>query len=222
MSIMADEYLDIYNCKGLHLGKESRKLIHQKGMWHKTFHCWIIFKNDVGEDCVLMQKRGANKSSAPNKLDSSVAGHYEAGEAIMGGIREFKEETGLDIDSKDLIPLGIRVSVSDYRESDINKELQEVFFIKKTVPLESLTLPVDEVAGMVELPVDRCIELFDHQIDHFFARGVFNDDASSLGTPLLKNTKIVLEDFIFFIDNFHFKIMLLAKRALAGEKYLFI
>jgi isopentenyldiphosphate isomerase len=219
---MEEEYLDIYNSKGVHLGKESRKIIHERGMWHKTFHCWIIFKNEVGEDCVLMQKRAAGKASAPNKLDSSVAGHYAAGEDILGGIREFKEETGIDIDSQDLIPLGIRISVSDYRENNINKELQEVFFIKKAISLESLTLPVDEVAGMVELPVDRCIELFDNQVDHFVARGIFNDDVLSPGKPLIKNATITIEDFIFFIDNFHFKIMLLAKRALADEKYLFI
>jgi len=219
---MEEEYLDIYNSKGVHLGTESREIIHRKGMWHKTFHCWIIFKNESGEDCVLMQKRAAGKASAPNKLDSSVAGHYEAGEDILGGIREFEEETGIDIDSEDLIPVGIRISVSDYRENSINKELQEVFFIKKVIPLASLTLPVDEVAGMVELPVDQCIELFDKQIDHFFARGIFNDDLSSLGKPLIKNAKITIEDFIPFIDNFHFKIMLLTKRALADEKHLFI
>jgi isopentenyldiphosphate isomerase len=219
---MSEEYLDIYNSNGVHLGKDTREIIHQKGMWHKTFHCWIIFTNEAGEDCLLMQKRAAGKASAPNKLDSSVAGHFEAGEDILGGIREFKEETGIDINSQDLIPLGIRISVSDYRANNINKELQEVFFIKKVVPLESLTLPADEVAGMVELPVDRCIELFDHQVDHFFARGIFNDDVSSPGKPFIKTTKITIDDFISFIDNFHFKIMLLTKRALANEKYLFI
>lgn len=218
---MSEEYLDIYNSKGVHLGKELRKVVHQKGMWHKTFHCWVIFRNEAGEDCVLMQKRAAKKDSAPNKLDSTVAGHYEAGEDILGGIREFKEETGIDIDSKDLIPLGIRVTVSDYKENNINKEFQEVYFIKKSIPLASFKLPVDEVAGMVELPVKKCIALFDKQIDHFFARGIFNDNASSPNKPIIKEAKITLDDFIWFIDNFHFKIMLLTSRALANEKYLF-
>ena len=219
---MAEEYLDIYNSKGVHLGKELRKVVHQKGMWHKTFHCWVIFRNEAGEDCVLMQKRAAKKESAPNKLDSAVAGHYTAGEDISGGIREFKEETGIDIDSKDLIPLGIRVTVSDYKENSINKEFQEVYFIKKSIPLASFKLPVDEVAGMVELPVKKCIALFDKQVDHFFARGIFNDDASSPNKAIIKEEKITIDDFIWFIDNFHFKIMLLASRALESEKYLFI
>jgi len=218
---MAQEYLDIYNSKGQHLGIELRKVVHQKGYWHKTFHCWIVFKNENGEDCVLMQKRAATKDSAPNKLDSCVAGHYEAGEDISGGIREFKEETGIDIEQAELIPLGIRVSVSDYKENNINKEFQEVYFIKKAIPLSKFILPPDEVAGMVELPVEKCMKLFSNEIDHFYANGIFNDDESS-GKPYIKNVKLTNDDFIQFVDNFHFKIMVLAQRSLANEKYLFI
>lgn len=217
------EYLDIYNSKGQHLGIESRKVVHQKGLWHKTFHCWIIFKNQNDETCVLMQKRAASKDSAPNKLDACVAGHYSAGEDILGGIREFKEETGIDIEAEELIPLGIRVSVSDYKKDKINKEFQEVFFIKKSIPLSKFELPPDEVAGMVELPVNKCIQLFSGEIDHFYATGIFNDDLKcDEDKPIIKDVKIVKDDFISFIDNFHFKIMILAQRALNNEKYLFI
>lgn len=216
------EYLDIYNSKGQHLGIELRKVAHQKGLWHKTFHCWIIFKNEKDEVFVLMQKRAATKDSAPNKLDACVAGHYSAGEDIMGGIREFKEETGIDVEIKDLIPLGIRVTVSDYKENSINKEFQEVFFINKVIPLSKFELPPDEVAGMVELPVKMCMQLFDGEIDHFYATGIFNDDVNSNYEPITKDIKIVKDDFMSFVDNFHFKVMILAERALANEKYLFI
>ena len=75
---------------------------------------------------------------------------------------------------------------------------------------------------MVELPVKKCIALLDKQIDHFFARGIFNDDASSPNIAIIIERKITIDDFIWFIDNFHFKIMLLTSKALANEKYLFI
>lgn len=217
------EYLDVYNSKGQHLGIELREIVHQKGYWHKTFHCWIVFKNANNEVCVMMQKRAASKKSAPNKLDACVAGHYSAGENILGGIREFKEETGIDIDAKELIPLGIRVSVSDYKENQINKEFQEVFFINKVIPLSKFELPPDEVAGMVELPVKKCMQLFSGEIDYFYATGIFNDDVKCKNhEPIIKETKITNDDFISFVDNFHFKIMILAERALENEKYLFI
>ena len=217
------EYLDVYNSKGKRLGIALRDIVHKKGLWHKTFHCWIIFKNANNEACVLMQKRAATKKSGPNKLDACVAGHFAAGEDILGGIREFKEETGLDIEAKDLIPLGIRVSVSDYKIDQINKEFQEVYFIKKEVPLSKFELPPDEVAGMVEIPVNKCIKLFSGEIDHFFTKGVFNDDEKCVNNePIIKETKITMDDFMSFVDNFHFKVMILAERALNNEKYLFI
>jgi len=124
------EYLDYYNSKGIHLGKETRQIVHAKGLWHKTFHCWIIYENENGEKMIVMQKRGKEKKSAPHKLDSSVAGHYSAGENIEGGLREFKEETGISVMENDLISLGIRISVSDYKPNSINKEFQDVFFVK--------------------------------------------------------------------------------------------
>lgn len=217
-----EEYLDIYNSKGQHLGIESRTVVHQKGFWHKTFHCWIIFRNTKNEVCVLMQKRAATKDSGPNKLDASVAGHYSAGEDILGGIREFKEETGIDIETKDLIPLGTRVSVSDYKAGRINKEFQEVYFIKKEIPLSNFRLPPDEVAGMVELPVNKCIQLFCNEIEFFYAKGIFNDKNCDDHNPIIEEVKITIEDFMSFVDNFHFKVMVLAERALNNEKYLFI
>ena len=218
-----EEYLDVYNSKGQHLGIESRKIVHQKGFWHKTFHCWIIFKNTNNEVCVLMQKRSANKDSGANKLDASVAGHYSAGENIIGGIREFKEETGIDIEIKDLIPLGTRICVSDYKENKINKEFQEVFFIKKEIPLSNFQLPPDEVAGMVELPVKKCIQLFSGEIDFFYAKGIFNDNEKCRNhEPIIDDVRITQNDFMSFVDNFHFKVMLLAERAFNNEKYLFI
>ena len=109
----------------------------------------------------------------------------------------------------------------DYKENNINKEFQEVYFIKKAIPLSKFILPPDEVAGMVELPVEKCMKLFSNEIDHFYANGIFNDDESS-GKPYIKNVKLTNDDFIQFVDNFHFKIMVLAQRSLANEKYLFI
>ena len=219
---MNEEMLDIYNSKGKHLGVKSRKEVHLKGYWHKTFHCWIVYKNAENEPCVLMQKRSQLKKSAPGKLDSCVAGHIEAGEGIEGGLREFKEETGLTIKVNDLISLGTRITVSDYKENTINKEFQEVFFVHRNVNLSDFQLPPEEVAGMIELPVKKCIALFSEEVDEIEVKGVFVDSPENIGKPIIQNIYISREDFISFVDNFHFKIMILAERYLLGEKHLFI
>lgn len=216
------EYLDYYNSKGKFLGKETRKIVHTKGLWHKTFHCWIIYEDDNGQKIIVMQKRGKEKKSAPHKLDSSVAGHYSAGENIEGGLREFKEETGITIVEKDLIPLGIRISVSDYKPNNINKEFQEVFFVKKKIDLSEYNLPVNEVSGMVELPITKCVDILTGKIKNFKAKGVFTDEDNWTDKLEIKTTVIDKNDFISFIDNFHLKIMLLAEKALNNDKALYI
>ena len=35
------ELLDIYDEKGNLIGTEDRKIVHEKGLWHKTVHCWL-------------------------------------------------------------------------------------------------------------------------------------------------------------------------------------
>ncbi len=75
---------------------------------------------------------------------------------------------------------------------------------------------------MIELPVKKCIQLFSGEIDHFYATGVFNDDLEcDENKTVIKDVKIVKDDFMSFVDNFHFKVMILAQRALENEKYLF-
>ena len=38
------EYLDIYDDEGNFLGKEERGIVHEKGLWHKTFIVGFILK----------------------------------------------------------------------------------------------------------------------------------------------------------------------------------
>jgi len=122
----------------------------------------------------------------------------------------------------DLISLGIRISVSDYKPNSINKEFQDVFFVKNKIDLNEYNLPVNEVSGMVELPINKCIQLLTGKIENFSAKGVFTDEVNKTSELSIKRIDIHKNDFISFIDNFHLKIMLLAERALSNEKDLFI
>lgn len=94
------EYLDILDENGNKTGESKpRKEVHSKGYWHKGVHIWII--NSKKE--LLVQRRSANKDVYPNKLYISVAGHPISGEEEIESIkREFKEEIGIDLDTKKL------------------------------------------------------------------------------------------------------------------------
>ena len=220
---MVEEYLDIYNIKGesLYTAKPTSE-VHTQGLWHKTFHCWIIYKTSIEsdyKDYILLQKRSANKKNFPNKFDTTAAGHYIAGEGIEGGLREIEEELGLTVKEKQLIPLGLRVCADDEGSEFKNREFQEVFFLIDDRPLTSYQLQVDEVQGIVAVSIDACIDLFMNKIKTVHGKGYFLTTALQLEPTTYRIQK---EDFIATIDNYYLKICLLAKRALVREPLLFI
>jgi isopentenyldiphosphate isomerase len=64
------EYLDIYDSEGKSLGiKVTKKEAHEKGLWHRAAHVWII--NSRKE--LLIQKRSPVVDNHPNEWDISVA-----------------------------------------------------------------------------------------------------------------------------------------------------
>ena len=67
------ENLDYYDEYGKFLGTENRDYVHEKGLWHKTVHCWLYDK--AGN--VYFQIRADS-----NKLYTSASGHILAGESI--------------------------------------------------------------------------------------------------------------------------------------------
>lgn len=89
----ADEYLEIVNEKGEIIGSAQRSEIHgNPSLMHKVVH--ILVFNRKGD--LLLQKRSKNKDVAPGKWDTSVGGHVEAGEDLLGSCkREMLEELGI-------------------------------------------------------------------------------------------------------------------------------
>jgi len=89
----ADEYLEIVNEKGEIIGSAQRSEIHgNPSLMHKVVHVLIFSrKGDL-----LLQRRSQNKDVAPGKWDTSVGGHVEASEDLIGSCkREMLEELGI-------------------------------------------------------------------------------------------------------------------------------
>src|SRR5690242_19450425 len=103
----SQEYVDIFDTAMNYLGSASLDEVHAQGLWHQTFHCWLI-KREEETYSLLFQRRGPLKKVHPNKLDITAAGHLMAGEAVEAGVRELNEELGLEKTYADLVPLGIR------------------------------------------------------------------------------------------------------------------
>ncbi len=212
------EYIDIYDEKLSMIGKVDKKEAHRTGAWHKSIHCWILRKDETGE-YIVFQKRSAQKSSFPNFLDISAAGHYQAGERFEDGVREIVEELGVNVRYNDLCYLGIKFDV--YKDEKIfNREFCETFIYRDDRPLLEYPIDCNEVTGLAQIKIQDGLDLFSGKKDYIYADGVeYSEEKKVIEEISLRVNK---DMFISRIDPYYGKIFMIAKAYFAGEKELFI
>ncbi|KQU18031.1 NUDIX hydrolase [Bacillus sp. Leaf13] len=139
--------------------KRTREEVHRIGHWHEVFHCWFVSR-EAGVDYLYLQHRCAMKKDYPNLLDITAAGHLLAHETIYDGVREIKEEIGIDVSFAELVPLGI-IEYHVTKENFIDKELANVFLYESTQCFDDFTLQKEEVSGIVKVELDDFEYLWD-------------------------------------------------------------
>ncbi|WP_310793579.1 NUDIX hydrolase [Salipaludibacillus neizhouensis] len=100
------EKLKIFDDNRNQIGIASRSDVHRVGYWHEVFHCWFVC-NIQGTDYIYLQLRSNKKKDYPNLLDITAAGHLLADETVKDGVREIKEEIGIDVAFEELKQLGV-------------------------------------------------------------------------------------------------------------------
>lgn len=209
------EYLDVLDSKMNIIGKEERKTIHEKGLWHQTFHCWII-KKIGGTPYLLMQRRDKSKKVGPNTLDITAAGHLSTGETpISGGIREIKEELGIEVSSDKIIPLGIRIAASE-KPNNINKEFCHVYFLEHDADLDDYEFLDGEVSGLVEIPIEAGLKLFTNETDRISCNAILVEDGQRRSQVI----EVRESDFLprGIQQPYYLKILIMAERYFEGRK----
>lgn len=89
-----DEWFDVVNDRDEVIGRELRRDVHARGLWHRAVHA-LVFN---GAGAVFLQKRSMLKDLSPGLWDSSCSGHLDAGEDYDGAVvRELREEIGLQV-----------------------------------------------------------------------------------------------------------------------------
>jgi len=62
------EFIDTYDVNMAMTGVYDRTAVHRLGLWHKTFHCWLVTKQGINnEPSLLFQKRNFQKMVEPGK-----------------------------------------------------------------------------------------------------------------------------------------------------------
>ncbi|KIL51972.1 NUDIX hydrolase [Jeotgalibacillus soli] len=145
---MKDEQLNIFDEKRNHLGTAARDEVHQKGYWHETFHCWLISKSQKGFD-IYFQIRSDTKQDFPCLLDITAAGHLLAHETVEDGIREVREELGIDLSFDELHSLGIIIN-RIHLDHFLDNEFSHTYLSVIPDGFFDFTLQKEEVAGVVK------------------------------------------------------------------------
>ena len=98
---------------------ETLKEIHEKELLHRDIHIWFITPNNE----IVFQHRSKNKDLLPDKLDSTVGGHVEAGDSYeKTAIKECEEETGIKINIDKLLFLGkLKYSALNEKDNKIHR-----------------------------------------------------------------------------------------------------
>lgn len=94
MNQKPDEWFDVVNARDEVVGRETRRVVHATGLWHRAVH--VLVFDRTGR--VFLQKRSMKKDLSPGLWDSSCSGHLDAGEDYdAAAVRELGEEIGVRV-----------------------------------------------------------------------------------------------------------------------------
>ncbi|MFK8795456.1 NUDIX hydrolase [Planococcus plakortidis] len=155
---MAIEKLACVTEGGALTGVANRDEVHRRGLWHETFHCWIVSR-ELGRTMVHLQLRSEGKADFPGLFDITAAGHIASHESMRDGVREIEEELGLALAFEQLTPLGVvndEISLPGFTD----RERAYIHLYEGTqIDLADYRLQPEEVAGMAAVDFQAFFEL---------------------------------------------------------------
>ena len=162
---MKEEFLEVYSPEGTKTGqKKSKSEIHRKGLFHSTVHVWI-FTEDGN---ILIQKRSKKKELNPGVWDVSVAGHVKFNENIKKAAkRETLEETGININTKDLLKIGVYRSINIHPTA-IDKEFFHTYILKIDKNSINLDFKNNEVDDLKFISIEEMESLIKEENNKIF------------------------------------------------------
>ncbi|RUT28018.1 NUDIX domain-containing protein [Paenibacillus zeisoli] len=180
---MTTELLDIFDKDMNHLGTASRQEAHAQGLWHQTFHCWILNPSAERGPSLLLQLRHRNKDTFPGMFDTSCAGHIMAGETIQDGVRELEEELGLSADISELIYCGRVAEEYVLSEQLIDREFNHIFVYECDKPVEEYDFQLSEISGLFMVGLQDFEQLLNGVRKSISAVGVLHDELEEMTNP---------------------------------------
>ncbi len=134
-----------------------RGVAHSEGVMHGASHIYICRRNAAGEIEILLQRRSHNKDTYADCLDTSSAGHVEAGmDYLSTALKELAEELGLVVPPTAL-EFAFDQTVNEVWQENgktlTDREYDRVYFLWMDPPPGTLSLQKEEVSEVLWLPL---------------------------------------------------------------------
>ena len=104
----------------------ERKVAHREGVWHRTVNFLVI---DPRNKTVLFQNK-RNKPVDENFFVQINGGHLTAGEEPEDGLREFREELGIDVSPSKFKFVGIVPTCVDLSPDFLLREFMYYYIVE--------------------------------------------------------------------------------------------
>jgi isopentenyldiphosphate isomerase len=196
------ELLNVFDEEGNHKGTAARQDVHKNGLWHETFHCWFI-KKEAETWYLYFQLRSLDKKDYPNLLDITAAGHLLSHETCKDGVREVREETGIEVNFEDLVPLGI-VPYEVIMENFKDRERAHLFLYEYSQTMDDFTLQHEEVSGIFRADMEGIAGLIDGNVSCITIEGF---TLSETGRKVFKSRNAELADFVPHEKSYYVQVL---------------
>ncbi|MGY3777267.1 NUDIX hydrolase [Isobaculum melis] len=175
-----------------HLGDETLENIHKKGLWHETFHCWMVSKREE-EWFVQLQIRSQSKQDFPNFLDVAVTGELLATERMQDGVKKIEAQLGLDLFFKELQFIGI-IQDNIMSETTLNREFAHVYlYVTDQSLMDVYQIQKQDCQGMIEVPFSQLSDLLSEQKNVILGSGFIYDET---GQRIEKQWPFSIDDML--------------------------
>ncbi|MFD2213270.1 NUDIX hydrolase [Metabacillus endolithicus] len=194
---MTTELLAYFDEFGNRQGIETRQRVHEQGLWHETFHCWFV-REEKGVQYLYFQKRSDEKADYPSLYDITAAGHILANETVQDGVREVREELGIQLMFNDLNSLGI---IKDCLEAHqfTDREFCHVFLYQTCLSNDQFNLQQEEVSGVVRAELQEFEKLWFGELEKIRVEG-FLENTHKVQRELEIN--VTKQDFVPHQDSY--------------------
>lgn len=190
---------------------KGREQAYRDGDWIGTFNLWIV--SDGPEPSIVYQQRSPNSTWAPNLLDVTAGGHFQAGEKLTDGLREVDEELGKQYTPEQVISLGRKLYVGFNTNGTSHNNIIDIYMVEDDAPLNSYTLEEFEVYALCKCPIKELLKAHRDPSYSFTVKAL-----TAVGKEI--NITVTKNSFPENWDDYHYKIAVLADRYFKGEKDL--